>query len=209
MSTQSSIKTLSLPKDLAIKLHIDQLTEKVIHGLPIIAHEDLTLIEERLLVDGALSANEIPEAISEYRKFMSLILITGGGLGMISRSVDEVWHTHILFTQDYFNFCERAFGRYVHHQPTTSKHSSDRSSVQKFKSTYKAVYGKMPRIWGNSPDCSGTTNCQDHDCVSCNGIEKCHSNLQPMLVSCQENSCDSESLCDGAEYPCSSEFGGG
>jgi hypothetical protein len=32
--------------------------------------------------------------------------------------IDEMWHTFILFTADYAAFCERCFGRYLHHCPT-------------------------------------------------------------------------------------------
>lgn len=36
-------------------------------------------------------------------------------IGMVI--VDELWHTFILHTQDYAEFCERHFGFFVHHSP--------------------------------------------------------------------------------------------
>lgn len=33
--------------------------------------------------------------------------------------LDEMWHAFILFTRDYHAFCERYFGLYVHHVPTS------------------------------------------------------------------------------------------
>lgn len=33
--------------------------------------------------------------------------------------LDEMWHTFILFTRDYTDFCERYFGYYLHHTPST------------------------------------------------------------------------------------------
>lgn len=33
------------------------------------------------------------------------------------REIDEMWHEFILFTEDYMNFCERYFGKYIHHLP--------------------------------------------------------------------------------------------
>ena len=33
--------------------------------------------------------------------------------------LDEVWHTFILYTKDYSQFCLEYFGRYIHHAPTT------------------------------------------------------------------------------------------
>lgn len=32
--------------------------------------------------------------------------------------VDEMWHTFILFTADYHQFCDKYMGRYLHHRPT-------------------------------------------------------------------------------------------
>jgi len=31
--------------------------------------------------------------------------------------IDEMWHTFILFTADYHDFCDRYFGYYIHHRP--------------------------------------------------------------------------------------------
>jgi hypothetical protein len=36
---------------------------------------------------------------------------------MPSRVVDEAWHEFITFTRAYAEFCQRAFGRFLHHQP--------------------------------------------------------------------------------------------
>ena len=33
------------------------------------------------------------------------------------RDIDNMWHTFILYTQDYTEFCRRYFGEYLHHQP--------------------------------------------------------------------------------------------
>jgi hypothetical protein len=33
--------------------------------------------------------------------------------------LDEMWHTFILFTKEYQSFCEKYFGFFLHHSPTT------------------------------------------------------------------------------------------
>jgi len=33
------------------------------------------------------------------------------------RDIDNMWHTFLLYTQDYTDFCRRFFGDYLHHQP--------------------------------------------------------------------------------------------
>src|SRR5260221_4281448 len=36
---------------------------------------------------------------------------------VVSKDVDEFWHTHILHTMKYTEDCERVFGTYLHHKP--------------------------------------------------------------------------------------------
>jgi hypothetical protein len=38
-------------------------------------------------------------------------------VGMPSRAVDAAWHEFIVLTKEYASFCEKAFGRYLHHTP--------------------------------------------------------------------------------------------
>lgn len=35
--------------------------------------------------------------------------------------IDEMWHIFILHTQDYFDFCDRYFGGYLHHIPNVAE----------------------------------------------------------------------------------------
>ena len=35
--------------------------------------------------------------------------------------IDEMWHNFILFTKDYNDFCNKYFGKYIHHQPSTKE----------------------------------------------------------------------------------------
>src|SRR6185369_8178782 len=38
-------------------------------------------------------------------------------VGMPSKAVDAAWHEFIVLTKEYAAFCEKAFGRYLHHTP--------------------------------------------------------------------------------------------
>jgi len=41
-------------------------------------------------------------------------------IGMPSKIVDVAWHEFILRTREYTNFCDRAFGAYLHHTPDST-----------------------------------------------------------------------------------------
>ena len=43
--------------------------------------------------------------------------------------IDEMWHNFVLFTKEYFEFCFRYFGYYIHHAPATE--AEDRESREK------------------------------------------------------------------------------
>lgn len=43
--------------------------------------------------------------------------------------LDEMWHTFILFTREYTDYCHSRFGRYVHHLPTTPEEKQRRRKV--------------------------------------------------------------------------------
>lgn len=43
----------------------------------------------------------------------------GSKIAMPSRIVDEAWHEFILFSRDYAEFCQDAFGHLLHHNPST------------------------------------------------------------------------------------------
>jgi hypothetical protein len=59
------------------------------------------------------------------------------------RIIDEMWHTFILFTREYDEFCTRYFGAFIHHAPTTKdeKETFDRDAFLAHKrEQYSVVY---------------------------------------------------------------------
>lgn len=69
---------------------------------------------------------EAREAINGYREFLIDALeleieyndeYPQDARAWPSKAVDIVWHTHILFTEKYFEDCDAIFGFYFHHRP--------------------------------------------------------------------------------------------
>lgn len=44
---------------------------------------------------------------------------------LLSKDVDEFWHTHILQTLKYHEDCEAVFGKYLHHEPHVGEVTAD------------------------------------------------------------------------------------
>lgn len=55
------------------------------------------------------------DALRQY--FHACRLAGGRFVSMPSRAVDDAWHAFILSTRAYRGFCDRAFGRFLHHTP--------------------------------------------------------------------------------------------
>lgn len=49
--------------------------------------------------------------------FICNLMARGEFLSMPSYAVDDLWHEFILFTKHYGAFCNRAFGKFLHHSP--------------------------------------------------------------------------------------------
>ena len=52
--------------------------------------------------------------------YLASLYADGALIGMPSKAVDEAWHEMILMTREYTWFCQRAFGRYLHHSPNST-----------------------------------------------------------------------------------------
>jgi hypothetical protein len=70
---------------------------------------------------------QVFEALREY--FLLCHASPNEMVSMPSLVVDDAWHEFILFTRDYLEFCQQAFGRYLHHTPAYAMKSSRQERV--------------------------------------------------------------------------------
>jgi hypothetical protein len=54
-----------------------------------------------------------------YKNFILLQKIHINEHLVPTREIDEFWHNHILYTQQYVNDCMHLFGYYFHHKPAS------------------------------------------------------------------------------------------
>lgn len=58
----------------------------------------------------------------------------------VSDEIDLFWHTHILYTRQYIDFCDRVFGEYIHHDPLDHENTSAVSEIVELYEYTMAVY---------------------------------------------------------------------
>ncbi len=52
-------------------------------------------------------------------------------------------HNFILFTKNYYSFCEEYFGRYIHHAPVIGNGDSKPDIETKLSELYSYIYDKL------------------------------------------------------------------
>ena len=65
-----------------------------------------------------LSQAQVNRVIETLREYFHICNEGGNDfMSMPSEAVDSAWHEFILFTRQYADFCNKAFGRFLHHTP--------------------------------------------------------------------------------------------
>lgn len=83
---------------------------------------DLSAIIRRLVLIDKWTIGQAQLACKQYRNFLFLKIKYGKQYALPpSKDIDEVWHSHILHTEDYYHFCMNIFGEFLHHHPHHGK----------------------------------------------------------------------------------------
>jgi hypothetical protein len=75
-------------------------------------------------------------AIQLYKRFLWLVLKYGKQQQIVpTKEIDEVWHNHILHTQNYVADCQAIAGQYIHHDPSDASAEDTRKLTDNFAIT--------------------------------------------------------------------------
>lgn len=95
-------------------------------------------------------AAEADRALTEVIKFLTLVAETADGPLTPSARVDLAWHEFILFTRTYSSYCDRQFGKLIHHEPSAN-HEQNSSQYAVTLQCYRERFGDPPGdFWGGS-----------------------------------------------------------
>jgi hypothetical protein len=143
-------------------------------------------VVERLVKDRVVgSVAEGEELFNEAKRYLVLSeahrdLV----VGMYSVRVDEAWHAFILYTDQYTQFCQEYFGKYIGHAPTNAPAVDDHDhqhrkdlTFEEFQEKYEELFDEpLPDVWYNrrgvTPDqrvfgdLAGSMTVAQHDSVA-------------------------------------------
>lgn len=138
---------------------------------------DMTSVLERYQRDTKLPTDVVLEHALEIHRFLTLCSVFPGKYGMRG-PMDELWHTFILFTEKYDNYCKLLGGAFIHHFPIPH---TDSPNVQPdpgttylhFLQDYEKVFGIKPpgHLWPSPinvghPSCTNCGVACNHKCVA-------------------------------------------
>jgi hypothetical protein len=121
-----------------------------LRSLAVLEAYDLGPVRERLLRMDPMTPGLVDLMIFEFRRYLGLRLVQGRSVPMLSRAVDEVWHTTLLFTRLYADLCEQVFGSFVHHDPATEAWPDVDERWSAFSASYHSLYGPLGILWDNA-----------------------------------------------------------
>lgn len=104
----------------------------------------------RLAREQGWSLATADAAIEEYRRYCWLAC-TAGQPVTPSAAVDEVWHLHLTYTEDYWQcFCPEVLRRNLHHGPTRGGPTEAVRYRRQYADTlaaYERAFGPPPEAW--------------------------------------------------------------
>ncbi|MBT2418370.1 hypothetical protein J7F01_41045 [Streptomyces sp. ISL-22] len=98
---------------------------------------------------------------------LAMIFVMGttrsGDVMAPSQVVDPGWHTAILHTEWYADFCQQNFGYLLHHHPNSKMRT--KGLMSDVTARIEAEGFHVDRIlWGTAADCNAPTCCGDGPC---------------------------------------------
>jgi len=127
---------------------------------------NMTRVRRYLVEKKDMDEAMVDRMMAEYRRFIEIRLNFPEVSIVPSELVDEVWHTHILFSKDYFRFCDVVnHGEYIHHNPFLSGDNLiGDPSIRNTLTYYRQLYGKPDQeIWPTS----SAAGCETASCGKC------------------------------------------
>jgi len=122
---------------------------------------DMTTVKRYCVQKGFYTADEVDGIEDEYKKFLALTLAYPDTRIPIAGKVDTLWHTHIIFTEDYRKFGDY-MGGYINHRPSILDEGMDLDGEFKQNSLplYELHFGTVNRaVWNKALCCCSSSGC--------------------------------------------------
>jgi hypothetical protein len=90
--------------------------EAAIISVPHVMSYQNPKVLKRYRLDHNVDEAEAQRRFEGLKQFLIVCALTPG-YKVTSDAIDSMWHTFLLFTKDYSEFCNRYLGRFINHEP--------------------------------------------------------------------------------------------
>ena len=106
-------------------------------------------ILERYGKEQGLSAELAREHEREIKRFLLVKALHPDRHYGMAGPIDELWHTFIIFTRQYIDFCNSIAGGYIHHAPVVVGEERPTDIYELFLRDYESTFKEVPppHIW--------------------------------------------------------------
>jgi hypothetical protein len=123
----------------------------------IMAYQNGRLIE-RYAKDYSVPPETAQQCFTALKQFLYLCAVTPG-YKVTSDRIDSMWHTFLLFTKNYDEFCSHYLGRFVNHEPFESPAPE---AYLETRARALQLFGKIDEeFWPMDAKPSCSSGCQD------------------------------------------------
>jgi hypothetical protein len=137
-----------------------------------IAHIDLEMVKMKIMdpEEGlGWTREDCDRAEIEYKRFLQLNKMFPNESIVPNKTMDAVWHQHILDTRAYHKDCDAVFGKYFHHFPYFGMRSE--TDKQDLISSFDQTQVIYFNVFDEAMNGEDSSKCNS----SCNSSGKCSS----------------------------------
>lgn len=111
--------------------------------------EDFSLVMEKALEDLAATGVQVTNdhgerGIYALKQYYAVAMLDPANAHSVTVPVDPFWHAHILFTEQYRNFCDEVIGEYMDHVPLDKRNAA---KVENVRQLYEYTLHVLPQLF--------------------------------------------------------------
>jgi len=137
---------------------MQQTVREIPKGIPeILAYENDRLLR-RYAEDHGATIDESRRCFKALKEFL-IVCAVKPGYKVTSDPVDQMWHTFLLFTKDYRQFCEDNLGMFINHEPFENAAPEVYLETRAFMEEYFGYLDE--RLWSANAKADCSSGCGD------------------------------------------------
>jgi hypothetical protein len=108
-------------------------------------------IVKRYMKDFDLHESVALKHFDELKHFLVLGVFGPGIRYGMRGQVDDAWHTFLIYTREYADFCDQIAGRFIHHVPEKDSDGQDADAIKESRESYERTLVDYEKLFGRTP----------------------------------------------------------